>query len=605
MANHRDILDRINKLINAFVNDNFTVNFDSSGSLDPPPKKHIRKGDVILYKNANGEIKIGMLAKHKTAVNYDTQTPKITYYVEGAPYDMGFLMGVMAEDEVARMVTEFVDYVVFDFFGIKASPGGLKKIIDHIIRGIINHWIKGMKKDIPVEYQEEMSGILAGCRAANNQTIVTRKKLKVLNFSIDAVLAHVYPGKLYVLGRLWKKWKTPIYCNGISVLGSAVENNNHYMGRDFMFPDAGVYQDTACLIIYNPDKTRGEKPYPIVGQSAPGIVGTMAGLNRMGVGIGVDMSPSGACNAWRPGLNSLLLCRHAVQYGQNADEVVDIIAEAPRGVSWIYITGDPDKGGVIEANCKIHKSENQLIRYLLSFPPKKYKKKGILPDKAYLKQMMAKYNQKERELLRKGLIVRWNNYQYRQEYLKFNKNLWDKYNENFLLLHKVTLYPDAFEKDGFINKYYTEKNCPSCLFFAPERDLPEGVVITTNHCIVPEMRLPAMKSWTRMLSDMQYNDFQWRYDKLNLEIRKVLEPDANNRPTKKIDYQKAKELTDFLSPKRHYAPCYYDKTQRSKDKKEIAITGSISIMDMKKRTMESHFGYYIDKWVKISLLNYL
>jgi hypothetical protein len=197
----------------------------------------------------------------------------------------------------------------------------------------------------------------------------------------------------------------PVMCNGFSVFGKATKDNNHYFGRDFMFPAGGVFQDTACMIIYNPkhEGSSDEDLFPFVSMTAPGIIGSIAIMNSRGIAAGVNMSPGANCNPDRPGLNSLLLLRHAVQHGASAKAAVRIMEAL--------------KGG------------------------------------------------------------------------------------------------------------------------------------------------------------------------------------------KKIDYAKAKELIDFLSPKRTFTR-YYENNPRSEDG-EIVINGSISLCDLKNLTMESHYGYYCDEWVKINLARFM
>src|SRR4030042_2684625 len=84
--------DKIRKLKEAFAGDGFAVN-DQTG--------------IVVH---NG--KVGMLATNLTAFNYDTRQPKKAYYVEGGPYELGYLMGRLAEPEVAPMATEVVDNIV-------------------------------------------------------------------------------------------------------------------------------------------------------------------------------------------------------------------------------------------------------------------------------------------------------------------------------------------------------------------------------------------------------------------------------------------------------------------------------------------------------------
>ncbi len=61
--------------------------------------------------------RLGILARHTQARNTKTGAPKRALYVEGDGGRMGWLIGAMAEPDVARMAGEFVENVAFAFFG--------------------------------------------------------------------------------------------------------------------------------------------------------------------------------------------------------------------------------------------------------------------------------------------------------------------------------------------------------------------------------------------------------------------------------------------------------------------------------------------------------
>lgn len=576
--------DDIKKLIETFGNDGFSVD---------------REKDVFIYED-----RIGIRASHNSAANYGTGEPKKVYYLEGKPYQMGYLLGRMAEKDIAKMTDQYCDYLPFAFFGINASPTKFQKLLDRLSKFLFKRWVSGMKDDIPGEYEQEMAGILDGCRVANRATKVTKDDLWLLNVGIDAILAHLFPGKLSGMGMFKKQTiKIPIMCNAFSVFGQVTEKEDyHYFARDFMFPDAGIYQDIACLIIYKPDSVNGKEVYPFVSQTAPGIVGTIAAMNSRGCAIGVNMFPTAACNHKHPGLNSLLLCRHAIQYGNSADEMVDIIANAPRGVSWLYAIsdGDNDRAAAVETIRKLDfPREEKLLEYLLSFPGRKYR--SILKNEPIVRQNIESYCDKQRQLLRRGMMVRWDNFQYtnESEFMQLNEKLVAEYNNGAFKLKQIDYKQFDYSETGFINKHYTQENCPSAFFFAPQREKRDDLVLVTNSCISPEMRLPAMHSWTSFLADQNINDIQWRYDRLSQLLLDALSEKGY------IDYQTARDILDFMSPYGNYNRCYDDRQQRSPDFKEIAIGGSMSLFDLKKKTIESHFGYYIDEWVKISLAEYI
>jgi len=108
--------------------------------------------------------------------------------------------------------------------------------------------------------------------------------------------------------------------------------------------------------------------------------------------------------------------------------------------------------------------------------------------------------------------------------------------------------------------------------------------------------LCGMKPWTNRYARGHMNDVQWRYDELNHQIASALDRGP-------VPYPRARSLAGFLNPESF--PGYFDDNARSRDGKEIVINGSVSLFNLGRRTMESHYGYYGDKWVKTDLKRYI
>jgi hypothetical protein len=533
--------------------------------------------------------KIGIKAKHKTAINYDNGKRKQVYYVEGSYRQMGYLLGLLAEPDISRMAIEFSDNIILSYLGKKDPELGEKLV------KLVYELSKGMDPYIPPEFQEEIAGILLGCNEINPHTKVDKEHLVVLNMGVDILCSLIYTGD-FLLQKIPEikanDLKVPIMCNGFSVFGDLVAGNGHYFGRDFMFPDADVFQDTASLIIYRPDSDPAKPSLPLVSMTAPGMVGSVAAMNTNGVGVGVDMSPGGNCNPHQVGVNSLMLSRLSIQFGPSAEAAVNVMVNAKRGVSWDYIIADgtTDRACIVEAGCSTNNPE------FLAYPPSHLK--PYLPDQNFIDTHQSTPFQQ-------GIMVRWNDYQYPADYLGFNQGLWNHYNSQHCF-SKKKLYPDALTEKGYINKkfpnkkccLFSENNCPGSAYFAPQRENNPNLVLVSNHYVIPEMRLYSMYPWTELILASQIDDIQWRYDELNNEILTALENGGQ------IDYAKAKQLIDFLSPYGKF-PKYYANNPKSKDGKEIQIEGSTNLMDLKNKTIESHYGYYCDEWVKITLLNYI
>jgi hypothetical protein len=310
--------------------------------------------------------------------------------------------------------------------------------------------------------------------------------------------------------------------------------------------------------------------------SAPGFVGSIAAMNKEGIGIGVDMSPSGNCDHKRPGFNSLGLVRYAAQNGCSAQHALNVMISAQRGVSWDYIIADGknDKAVAVEAGYRTETLD------FLKYPPTHLKLLKLLPDQYFLERSETQKHQY-------GIMVRWNDYAYPQAFMEFNKKLFE--------FHGKKYDAAAFGERGYINKTYQEKNCPYAYYFAPQRENKEDVLIVINHFVVPSMRLCAMNPWTVLVAKGNLNNIQWRYDELNNQVLQAYGS---------IDMDKARELIDFLAPYYKF-PDYYKDNKSSSDGKTKVIDGSVSICNLTDKVMQSHFGFYKDEWITVTLMNYV
>jgi hypothetical protein len=593
------------------------------GSEEPPLVVNPQT-DVFAFQG-----RVGIRAENATA-SHQPGRVKRAYYVEGSHYEMGYLLGLMAEPEVSRMCTEFNKKVLFEFVDVRFRSHRLADLLGEFME-ILLYWLSAnIYPDIPAEYRMEMEGILDGCRASNPETRVDWQELWVMNVGVDALLSYAYTGNLPLDRRLPlmpspEHLVIPLSCNAFSVAGPAAEGNGHFLGRDFMFPTAGVYQDTAAHIVQNPIVAGAEEKHAFVNMTAPGMVGCVAGMNSAGLGVGVDMSPAGNCNPARPGFNSTLLIRHCVENAETSEQAVELMVEAQRGVSWNYILADyqTQRACVVEAGASMEYedlagfAEAQMLEHpeLPSYSELPQNVFRNLPDRYFVEL----HRQAE---MRNGLMARWNDYQYPVEYLQFNEKLFK--------LFKKEYDPAAFGPRGYINPSWKSKNCPKGYYFAPQRETEPNMVLVTNMYIIPEMRLFAMHPWSNLMAASQVDDLQWRYDELNAQLLERLYPDPDG-PLVPLSLESAKDLADYLTPDpdkgRH--PEYYNPEPETSgwraalnrlrasilgggpvvpaqaDWRTIVIEGSVSLMDLKARTIYSHYGYYGDEWLSLRLQEYV
>ncbi|HWR23710.1 MAG TPA: hypothetical protein VN366_09600 [Feifaniaceae bacterium] len=526
--------------------------------------------------------RLGVMAAHRKNLSYDTGRGKRCYYVEGTPYERGYLLGLLSEKEMAQMAVQFTDNVIFDFLGVEFLNRFplLQKLLVELLYELSEQAFEAL----PGHIHAEISGMLDGCKKANPRTGVTKKRLAVMNVAFDVLCALAYSGEFF-------KKKAPevapelirltMMCNAFSVMKAAA-GGGHYFARDFMFASGGVFQNNLCHVIHVPAKQQLTPLYPYVSVTAPGMAGSISAMNAGGVAIGVNMSPGGNSNPGAVGLNSLLLARDAVLYGGDIRAAADVIANAERGVAWNYALSD----GTLDLACTVEAGMSAKWLNVLSYPPPELR--PLLPDENFLVAHPG-------APMKNGAAVRWCDAPLPREYLSYNPKLWKDYQNTKDA--SIVLYPDAFAPDGFINRTPEQKNCPSSFYFAPERSGGD-VHITGNHFLSPRMRLCAMDPWTAAVAKGNVNDIQWRYDALNGELRSALAEKGS------IGYEDARRIADFLAPYGRY-PEYYKNNPKSPDGKQTRIEGCVSLFDLKAGTVESHYGYYGDGWVKTTLPNYL
>ena len=525
---------------------------------------------------------LGAVAAHKTAANYDTRKKKLCYYLEGTPYARGYAMGLLAEPRVSEMATEFTDNVVFDFLGLEflSKYPLLPKILVSLLFELSESaWLMQ-----PSSIHEEVQGLYDGCVKANAKTKVTMQRLVVMNVAFDVLCAIAYTGDLFrkhVPQAKPEELRLSMMCNAFSAFRSAA-GGGHYFARDFMFPTGDVFQYNLAHIISVPQGHAGTALYPLVSLAAPGIVGSICAMNARGVAGGVNMSPSGNCDPGSIGTNSMLLLRECALRGGSLEGAVSVIKNTVRGVSWNYALSD----GSSDVACAAEAGASWEHTDGLSYPPKELL--TLLPDRAFLNAHPA-------FPIKKGLALRMTGASYPDAYYRFNGGLWEWYKKE--RDKHVALLPGAFLPNGFINPMLKDENCPSNFYFSPERTYND-VLITGNHFISPEMRLCAMKPWTARITLSNANDIQWRYDELNRQLRQTIAQQGS------VNYASAKRIAEFLAPYGQF-PQYYAKNPKSRDGKATRIEGCASVCDLKAVTMESHYGYYADEWVKTTLKRYL
>jgi hypothetical protein len=111
------------------------------------------------------------------------------------------------------------------------------------------------------------------------------------------------------------------------------------------------------------------------------------------------------------------------------------------------------------------------------------------------------------------------------------------------------------------------------------------------------MRLVAMNERTAILAGSRFDEFQWRYDELNNELLCQIASGGLNAST-------AWSIINFLTP--DPAAGRFPKFHNSAaiPWQTVEVDGSVSLCELRSRTMKSLFGHYGDAPVTITLPRY-
>lgn len=324
---------------------------DSAASSDPAAARSVSSsGASLVLTSPDGKGRLAVL---------DEATGKYLLHLEGSAYAMGYQHGYLLAEEVRSTCSlDFFRAIVLDFLG---SDPTLAAVINNdalftTLLNTVNAAAVTQAVYATYDMRQEMKGIADGAKkrlaelgeAAGS---VSYERIILTNLAFDVILSYVYP--IIVRDYLSADEKASLdtralvenmhMCDGFMAAPSATAAGGSLMARSFMISDC---IGTRSLIMeYAPASGNA-----FVAVNIPGFVGTPAAMNRYGLSIGMDMVPALQTNPVAPGMGCLLTARYVMQNCTSTSAALASIRNSvARGVSWIYLVGDPATGAVAEA----------------------------------------------------------------------------------------------------------------------------------------------------------------------------------------------------------------------------------------------------------------
>ena len=223
----------------------------------------------------------------------------LVLHLKGTPYEMGYQRGYFAKDKILQSIS------IFDGLLDKAKEEvGLPRFAAHLILDITYQLCA---PHIPERYKREMEG-MADASGADLKTLRRAHVISVI---------------------------TERGCSAFTVWGKATADGALYHGRNFDWITSAGLEDTAVLLLYEPD---GFHKFASAGYA--GMIGVLSGMNMEGISI--SMIGAVTDDKSLRGLPLEFVHRRILEESANLEEVTKLMHEINRTVGFNYVIADGD-----------------------------------------------------------------------------------------------------------------------------------------------------------------------------------------------------------------------------------------------------------------------
>lgn len=215
-------------------------------------------------------------------------------HLKGTHYEMGYQQGALLKESVRSNMHNLL--VVKGGETVQVGPLKVKP------RTVIDSITAIQRKYVPQKYYDEMEGLAAGAELASR----------------DVVAGNFIP-ELF-------------HCSGFAIMNSATKDGTLYHGRVLDYAVDWGLQEHAVLVVAEPDGG-----HPFVNVTYAGFVGSVTGMNAVGISVG-EMGGRGLGH-WA-GIPMAFLVREVLETADDLDEAIAVFRDNPRTCQYFYVVAD-------------------------------------------------------------------------------------------------------------------------------------------------------------------------------------------------------------------------------------------------------------------------
>ena len=241
----------------------------------------------------------------------------LVVYLKGSPFEMGYADGVLMQEQMHTLETEFV----------------------RMIQGYVpQHWVMELLKNyviyrnrhlsdfVPLAYRTEIYATTLGCPDIHPEEGPFYNRL--LNY-------HAAHDVSYML--IDNPLVSRAGCTAFGAWGGATANQHLITGRNFDWEAAEVFSRDRVVMLCEPDGG-----IPFVSLAWAGMAGVVSGMNRAGVSVTVNGAPSSLPRETATPV--AMVAREVMEKAHNLDEALKILRDAQVFVSTLWLVGSRADG---------------------------------------------------------------------------------------------------------------------------------------------------------------------------------------------------------------------------------------------------------------------
>lgn len=230
-------------------------------------------------------------------------------YLEGQPYERGYLHGLLAEELVVRQEDYFVDRLN------AIIPSRLYQLF---LKQIVLWLNKDLDENISDEYKQEIYGVSQF--ASSKYDYIAPKYQRILNYHGAHDIGHAMQNMNLVA------------CSSFGAWNEYTEDSSLLIARNFDFYAGDDFAQEKIILFVKPDSG-----YKLMMVTWGGFTGITSGMNEHGLTVTLNAAPSTLPSHTATPIT--LISRQILQYAKNIDEAFEIAKASKSFVSESFLIG--------------------------------------------------------------------------------------------------------------------------------------------------------------------------------------------------------------------------------------------------------------------------